>query len=138
MFWNISRINFYIFSKQKMKSNCYITFLNFFPIIFFWWKIYSSLVIFIYKRFNFYYSFQIFFLFLHNLTQMLQRVEDIYYPFYWWELLLCFWFLSNQENLYMIHHDFDFFYDICNTINEHNRRQTSCFLLILNYFDTYF
>ena len=32
-------------------------------------------------------------------------------------------FLSNQGNLYMIHHDSDVFYDIYNTINEHNRIQ---------------
>ena len=33
-------------------------------------------------------------------------------------------FDSNQENLYMIHHDSSLFYDIYNTITEHNRRQT--------------
>ena len=49
-----------------------------------------------------------------------------------------FMFLSNQENLYMIHHDFDLFYDIHNTINEHNQRQNHYFSLILNYFDIYF
>ena len=34
----------------------------------------------------------------------------------------------------MIHHDSDLFYDLYNTINVHNQRQTQ----ILNYFDVYF
>ena len=38
------------------------------------------------------------------------------------EFTVAFCFLSNQKNLYMIHHDSDLFYDIYNTINEHNRR----------------
>ena len=38
----------------------------------------------------------------------------------------------------MIHHDSDFFYDINNTINEHNRRQNHYLSLLLNYFDIYF
>ena len=43
--------------------------------------------------------------------------------------------LSNQENWYMIHYNSDLFYDIYNTINEHNWRQTHYLSLILNYFD---
>ena len=34
----------------------------------------------------------------------------------------------------MINHDSDLFYDIYNTINEHNRRQTHYRSSILNYF----
>ena len=37
---------------------------------------------------------------------------------------MLFCFLSNQENLRMIHHNSNLFYDIYNTINEHNQRQT--------------
>ena len=37
----------------------------------------------------------------------------------------------------MIHHDLDLFYN-CNTINEHDQRQTHYLLLIPNYFDIYF
>ena len=33
-------------------------------------------------------------------------------------------FLSDQVNLYMIHHNLDLFYDIYNPINENNERQT--------------
>ena len=66
------------------------------------------------------------FLFLHDTTWLLQRIESIFYLF----LLIGFTvgsFLSNQENLYMIHRNSILFYDICNTINESNRRQTHIF-----------
>ena len=51
---------FFLFHVQNIKSNCYIIFLNFFPTMFFWWKIYSFQFIFIYKWFNLCYSFSIF------------------------------------------------------------------------------
>ena len=38
----------------------------------------------------------------------------------------------------MIHHDSDLFYDIYNTIIEHNQRQSHYPSSILNYFDIYF
>ena len=38
----------------------------------------------------------------------------------------------------MIHHDWNLFYDIYNTITIHNQRQTHYLLSILNYFDIYF
>ena len=44
---------FFLFSIQNIKSYCYISFLDFFPMIFFWWKIHSYLFIFIYKMFSF-------------------------------------------------------------------------------------
>ena len=48
--------------------------------------------------------FQNFFQFLHDLTQLLQRIENIFFID---GIYCCFFvFLSNQENLYMIHHDF--------------------------------
>ena len=56
-------------------------------------------------------------------------------------LLIVFFFffcpLSNQENLYMIHHNFILFYDICNTINEHNQRETHYLPSIPNYFESF-
>ena len=60
----------------------------------------------------------------------------------YWKHLLSFlmmgfvvaFFLSNQENLYMIHHYSDLFYDISSTINEHNWRQTHYLSSIPNYF----
>ena len=51
---------FFLFDVQNIKSNCYIIFLNFFPTMFFWWKIYSFQFIFIYKWFDLGYSFSIF------------------------------------------------------------------------------
>ena len=59
----------------------------------------------------------------------------ICYPFL---LLKIYDFLSNHENLYMIHHNSDLFSDIYNTINEDNPRQTHYLLSILNYFDINF
>ena len=47
-------------------------------------------------------------------------------------------FLSNQENLYVIHHDSDLFYDINITINEYTGRQTHHLSSIFpNRFDIY-
>ena len=43
----------------------------------------------------------------------------------------CFFcFLYNQENLYMIQYDADLFYDLFNTINEHNQEQNH-YLLVM-------
>ena len=77
MFWNIRRIYFFNFSIQSIKINYYISFLIFFPIIVFWWKNYSFPVISINERFDFWYSFQIFFWFFHDLGQMLQLIDKI-------------------------------------------------------------
>ena len=71
------------------------------------------------------------FKFLLDLMRMLQRIENTYCLFYWWAWLLIFCFLSNQENLYIIHHNSDLFYDIYNITNEHNWRQTHRFQIIL-------
>ena len=38
----------------------------------------------------------------------------------------------------MIYHNSNLFYDIDNTINEHNQRQTHYISLILNFFGIYF
>ena len=42
-----------------------------------------------------------------------------------------FYFLLNQDNLFMIHHDWNLFCGICNTLTEHNRGQAH----YLSYFD---
>ena len=52
---------FFLFSMQNINSNCYIIFRKFFPVMFFWLKIYSFSVIVIYKWFNFCYSLRIIF-----------------------------------------------------------------------------
>ena len=73
---------FYFFSVQSFKSNFYLISLIFFSSIFFLWKIYSFPFIFIYKRLNYWFSLCIFFLFLHNLTRLLERIKNICYLFY--------------------------------------------------------
>ena len=78
----------------------------------------------IYERFSFCYS--------------LQSIENVYYLLYWSDSLLLFYLLSRRENLYMTHYDLDLFYDIYNTMNGHNRRQTRYLPWILNHFGIYF
>ena len=58
-FWDISWTNFFFFNIQNIKSNCWIIFPKRFPIIYFWWIIYSFPVTYIYKRFNTWNSFWI-------------------------------------------------------------------------------
>ena len=88
MFWNISRIYFSPSSIQDIESNCYMIFFKIFPIIFFWWEIYSFPVIFINKMFNLLFFVDL--LFLHHLTQLLQHIESIYL-FCRWDFLLFFY-----------------------------------------------
>ena len=52
--------------------------------------------------------------------------------------IVFFFFLSNQENTYIINHDSDLLHDIYNTINERNWKQSHNLWSILNYFDIYF
>ena len=110
MFRNKSKIYFFFFSIQDINSNCY-TFFNFFPIIFFWkcilFQFYLSM-----KGLIFAILLQIFPVsswFWHKCYSILKAfliffIEETYCSF--------FVFLSNDENLYMIHHDSDLFHDI--------------------------
>ena len=45
---------------------------------------------------------------------------------------------ERRQDLYMIHHNLDLFYNIYNTVTEHNRRQTHYLSSVLNYFGIYF
>ena len=137
MFWNKNKIFFFIFRVQNIKSNCYIIFLKCFQIIIFWWKIYSFQLYLFIKGLIFVILCRSFF-FFHNLTRLLQRIESSFYLFSWWDLFLLSCFLSSWENRYNIHHDWDLFYDIYNTLTTHSQRQNHCLSLILNYFDIYF
>ena len=139
MFWNISSIYFFFFSIQDIKSNNYIIFLKFFSIIFFWWKIYPFPVIFIYKRFIFGYSLRIFFLIFSWFNATVTAYWKHLLSFFLIGFIVAVCFLSNQENLYMIHQDSDLYYDVYNAINEYNQRQTHYFSLNLSmYFDIFF
>ena len=96
-FWDVSlRLFLHLsvfyprFKNCKNDKSCFIRFsilIKFEPIT------YSFPIAFIYKRFNFSYTFW-FFLLLDDLMQVLQHIESIYYYFYWWDLLLCFCFFT--------------------------------------------
>ena len=47
--------------------------------------------------------------------------------------IVVFSFLPNQENRYIIHHYLKLFYDIFNTITDHNQRQNYFLSLVPNY-----
>ena len=95
-------IFFCFLAYKTLRAIVRFFFFKFFPIIFFWWKIYFFLNVFIYKRLNFCFSLWIFFDFSWFNTTV---IENICYLFQWWDLLLLFCFLSNQENQYTIQHD---------------------------------
>ena len=95
IFWNISRIYAFFFSIQNIKSNCYIIFLNSFPVIFFWCIIFFFPVKFFYKRFNFN-----FFIISCDCYSVLKTTVI----FLLMRFIVAFLFLSSQENLCMIHH----------------------------------
>ena len=69
---------------------------------------------------------------------LLQQIERIYHH-HWQDLLWVFFcFISNQENLSMIHHISDLFYNIFSLIKQHNQRQNHYLsLIILSLFDIY-
>ena len=101
------------------------------------WFIPSQLYLFIYNRFNFCYSLSIFFYFFMIQCEF-YRVLKTFAIFFIDGIYYCFFcFFSKQENSYMIHYDLDSFYDIFNTITEHNLRQNHYLSSILNYFDIY-
>ena len=59
LYWNASWTYLFFFSIQNIKNNCQTIFLKRFPIVYFWWIIYSFPIIFIYKWFNIWNSFWI-------------------------------------------------------------------------------
>ena len=79
---------------------------KFFPIIFFWWIIYSFPVLIRYTSFNFYYSFRI--LPWFNMTVITLWKHLLSFLLIRFIVASCF--LSNQESLYMILHNLDLFY----------------------------
>ena len=125
MFWNVSRVYFSFLAYKTLWAIVTLFFSNFFQSSFCDGKFIPSQLYSFVKGLILLF-FADLFLFLRNLTQLLQRIGSTYYLFYWQDLLLLFNFLSNQENWYMIHHDSDLFCDIYNTTAEHNR---ICFLL---------
>ena len=138
MFWIICRIKLFFFSIQNIENNCYVVFLIFFPIIFIWWKISSFPVVLFMKGLIFVILCRYF-----SISSWLNATDTAHWkhllPFLRWDLLLLLLLLlSNQENLYLIHHVLDLFYDIYDRMTEHNRRQSCCLSFIFNYFHIYF
>ena len=129
---------FSFFSIQNTESNCYIIFLKFFAVVFFWWKLYSFPVIFIYKWFNFCCPLWSFFISFWFNVPIIAYWKHLLSFSSLYDLFLLFCFLSNLEKVYMTHHNSDVFNDIYNTLNKHNWRQTQYFSSILNYFEIYF
>ena len=124
IFWNIIRMNIFFFSIQNMKNNCYIIFLNFFPVIFSWWKMYFLPLIFIYKWFNFVvFCGFLFISFWFNATvpAYIKHLSTFLLPGF---IVAFLFFIQSGESIY----DppwLGFFYDIFNAINEHNQKLKS-------------
>ena len=89
----------YIFSfsaSKTVRAIVKLFSLKFFPIIFFWWKIYTFPVIFIYKWFNFCYSLWIFFSFF-----FLYSVLKTFVIFSLMGFIVAFlFFIQSEESLY--------------------------------------
>ena len=99
---------------------------------------YSFSVICINKMFNFCCPLWIFFGFLMTKRDYYSILKT-FVIFFIDRIYCCFsQFLSNQENLYMIYHDSDLFYNIYSTINKHDQRQSCCLLLFWIIFITIF
>ena len=113
--WNVGRIFIHFSNIWHIKSNCWIVFLKVFPVMFSWLEIYSFPVSFTYKRPNFWYSLRFFsFCSWFNVTVV------VYWSYLSSSLIgviVSFLFLSNQENLYIIHNTSNSFCDICNAKN---------------------
>ena len=122
MFCNISRIYFFFLSTQNIESNCSIIFLNFFQSCFSDGKcIPSQLCLFIKGLISVILSecFPISSWFNATVTAYWKH----FLSFLLIGLLLLFPFLvQSRESLYDPPRFRFSFYDICNTINEHNRR----------------
>ena len=129
MFWNTSRIFFSFLAYKILRTIVALFFSNSFQLSFSDGKcIPSQLYLFI-KSLIFVSLCGSFLISLCDCYSILKTFVIFFVDgIYCW----CFCFLSSQENLYMIHHDWDLFYDIDNTITEHNQRQTHYLSLILN------
>ena len=116
VFWNISRICFFFLTYKILRAIATLFLTKFFQSSFSDGKFIHPLL---YLFIHFLLFFVDHFLFLHDLMQLLHRIENICCLFFVDGIYCCFFcFLSNQENLHMIHHDLDVFYDIIMNIIE--------------------
>ena len=135
MFWNINKKKKIFLSIQNIKSNCYIIFLKLFSIIFFCSKMCPFSVIYIFIKGLVFVNLCRLFLISSWFNATVAAYRKHLLSFLLMRFIVTFCFLSNQENVYLIHHGLDLFYDIYNTINDYNQRQTHYLSSILNYFD---
>ena len=69
--------------------------------------------------------------------QQLEHIESIFHH-YFLDLLLPFYFLTIQENLYVIHLYLNLFYEVYNTINQRHQKQINFLSFsFLNLFDIF-
>ena len=130
------RSSYSIISIQNIRSSCSTMFLKIFPIISNGKFLPSQLCLFI-KGLIFVFLSECF-----PIPSWFNAIVTAYWKhlsFFIDGIYCCFFcFLSNQENLYMMHHNSDLFY-IYDIINEHNWRQTHYLSLILpSYFEILF
>ena len=133
-----------------MLHYCY----KFFPIIFFWLKLYSFPIMLIYKTFNFCYffrTFSYFFMSYCNYYSILRALVIIFigrtylcfcvfYPIrsicIWSRTIRIIYRYCYVHSLYYKCHKIN--YDIYNTMNEHNKKQTHYVSLIPIIFESFF
>ena len=119
VFWNVGKAYFRFFFIEHIKRNCRIFLLKLFPVIYFWWVIYSFTVIFAYKRLSICCSFRIFsifFIIYSDCCSTLKAFIIIFLDGVYCCFFLCF--LSNRENLHIIYHVYNLFHDICSAIKK--------------------
>ena len=134
MLWNIDGIHFiYFFFFRIKKLRAITTFPKLFVAILTWWVKYSFPTM-CYKNISFWYFLQVFYHFFMILCNCCILLE-IYIIII--DRIYCCFFLSNLDNLYMIHHHkYDLFHGICNTtINTIKGQNDYLSLLFLSLFD---
>ena len=105
----------------KLPHNCCTIFPKFYPVTFSWRTIYVFPTIFIYKRFNFWYSFWMFANFFMTWCSCCGVGKAFIIIFIGRICGSFFVFSPNQDNLFMIHRSSDLSDDIWNVINEYNK-----------------
>ena len=128
LFWNKSKIYFFISSLQNIKSNYQTIFFKFLPIISFWWLIYSFPIVFIKKSISFVILCGSFFI-SSWFNAIVTAYWKHFYLLYWLDLLLLFCLFIQSGDLVL-------FYDVCNTINENKIENHHLLLMLPIQFDT--
>ena len=95
-FWDISWTYLFFFNIRNIRRNCQITFLKCFPIIYFWWIIYSIPTIFIDKWFNIWNSFWIPLNFFIISKTYWKHLWSVFLGF----IVVFFFFIQSVESIY--------------------------------------